>query len=74
MILKPGKHGILVKKYLQEYKPFEFSHLVMDGTIMDYLLMFENHLKDYANLVEVELKQNVLLLLKKRVLLNQLSI
>lgn len=29
----------------------------MDGCIMDYLLEFENHLKGYANLVEIELKQ-----------------
>lgn len=29
----------------------------MDGSIMDYLLDFENHLKGYANLIEIELKQ-----------------
>lgn len=52
-----GKYGILAKKYLEEYKPFKFSRLVMDGSIMDYLLDFESHLKGYANLVEIELKQ-----------------
>lgn len=57
MELKLGKYGILAKKYLEEYKPFKFSCLVMDGSIMDYLLNFENHLKGYANLVEIELKQ-----------------
>lgn len=55
--MKLGKYGILAKKYLEEYKPFKFSRLVMDGSIMDYLLEFENHLKGYANLVEIELKQ-----------------
>ena len=55
--MKLGKYGILAKKYLEEYKPFKFSRLVMDGSIMDYLLNFENHLKGYANLVEFELKQ-----------------
>lgn len=55
--MKLGKYGILAKKYLEEYKPFKFSCLVMDGSIMDYLLNFENHLKGYANLVEIELKQ-----------------
>ena len=57
MELKLGKYGILAKKYLEEYKPFKFSCLVMDGSIMDYLLDFENHLKGYANLVEIELKE-----------------
>ena len=57
MVLKLGKYGILAKKYLEEYKPFKFSRLVMDGSIMDYLLEFDNHLKGYANLVEIELKQ-----------------
>lgn len=57
MELKLGKYGILAKKYLEEYKPFKFSRLVMDGSIMDYLLDFENHLKGYANLIEIELKQ-----------------
>ena len=57
MELKLGKYGILAKKYLEEYKPFKFSCLVMDGSIMDYLLNFETHLKGYANLIEIELKQ-----------------
>ena len=57
MELKLSKYGILAKKYLEEYKPFKFSRLVMDGSIMDYLLDFENHLKGYANLVEIELKE-----------------
>ena len=55
--MKLGKYGILAKKYLEEYNPFKFSCLVMDGSIMDYLLNFENHLKGYANLVEIELKE-----------------
>ncbi len=58
MVLKLGKYGILAKKYLKEYKSFKFSRFVIDGSIMNYLLEFENHLKDYANLVEIELKQN----------------
>ena len=55
--LKLGKYGVWAKKYLEEYKPFKFSRLVMDGSIMDYLLKFENHLKGYANLIELELKE-----------------
>ena len=55
--MKLGKYGVLAKKYLEEYKPFKFSRLVMDGSVMNYLLEFENHLKGYANLVEFELKE-----------------
>ena len=55
--MKLGKYGVLAKKYLEEYKPFKFSRLVMDGSVMDYLLEFESHLKGYANLVELKLKQ-----------------
>ena len=55
--LKLGKYGVWAKKYLEEYKPFKFSRLVMDGSVMDYLLEFEYHLKGYANLVEFELKE-----------------
>lgn len=54
--MKLGKYGILAKKYLEEYKPFKFSCLVIDGSIIDYLLEFENHLSDYANWVEFELR------------------
>ncbi len=54
--LKLGKYGVLAKNYLEEHKPFKFSRLVMDGSVMDYLLKFEYHLKGYANLVEFELR------------------
>lgn len=51
-----NKYGKLAEKYLEEYKPFKFQQLTMDGTIMDYLLEFEQHLNGYANLIEIELK------------------
>lgn len=55
--MKLNRYGKLAKRYLEEYKPFKFQQLTMDGTIMDYLLEFEEHLNCYANLIEVELKQ-----------------
>lgn len=55
--MKLSKYGILAKKYLEEYKPFKFQQLTMNGTIMYYLLEFEHHLNGYANLIEIELKQ-----------------
>lgn len=55
--MKLNRYGKLAKRYLEEYKPFKFQQLTMDGTIMDYLYDFENHLKGYANLIELELKQ-----------------
>ena len=51
--MKLGKYGVLAKNYLEEYKPFKFSRLVMD-----YLLEFEYHLKGYANWVEFELRES----------------
>lgn len=56
--MKLGKYGVWAKKYLEEYKPFKFSRLVMNGSVMDYLLEFEYHLKGYATLVEFELRKN----------------
>ena len=55
--LKLGKYGVWSKKYLEEYKPFKFSRLVMDGSVMDYLLEFEYHLNGHANLIEFELRE-----------------
>lgn len=55
--MKLNRYGKLAKKYLEEYKPFKFHQLTIDGTIMDYLLEFEQHLIGYANLIEIELKQ-----------------
>ena len=52
-----NKYGKLAKKYLEEYKPFKFQNLIMDGSIMDYLYDFQNHLNSYANWVEFELKK-----------------
>ena len=52
-----NKYGKLAKKYLEEYKPFKFQNLIMDGSIMNYLYDFQNHLNSYANWVEFELKK-----------------
>ena len=52
-----NKYGKLAKKHLEEYKPFKFQNLIMDGSIMDYLYDFQNHLNIYANLIEIELKK-----------------
>lgn len=52
-----NKYGKLAKKYLEEYKPFKFQNLIIDGSIMDYLYDFQNHLNIYANLIEIELKK-----------------
>lgn len=52
-----NKYGKLAKKYLEEHKPFKFQNLIMNGSIMDYLYDFQNHLNGYTNLIEFELKQ-----------------
>ena len=35
-----GKYGIILKKYLKEYKPIKYSELTINCTLMDYL--YEN--------------------------------
>lgn len=52
-----GKYGALAKKYLKEYKPIKYNELIINGTIMDYLYDVETHLKGYADLIELELKE-----------------
>lgn len=52
-----NKYGKLAKRYLEEYKPFKFQNLIIDGSIMDYLYDFKDHLNGYANLIEFELRQ-----------------
>ena len=47
--LKLGKYGVWAKKYLEEYEPFKFSRLVMDGSVMDYLLEFESLLRCFTD-------------------------
>lgn len=52
-----NKYGKLAKRYLEEYKLFKFQKLIMNGSIMDYLYDFQDHLNRYANWVEFELKK-----------------
>ena len=68
-----NKYGKLAKKYLEEYKPFKFQNLIMDGSIMDYLYDFQNHLNGYANLVEFELKKKYPMTSNKNIFLEQVQ-
>lgn len=63
----------MAKKYLEEYKPFKFQNLIMDGSIMDYLYDFQNHLNGYANLVEFELKKKYPMTSNKNIFLEQVQ-
>jgi len=71
--LELNKYGKLAKKYLEEYKPFKFQNLIMDGSIMDYLYDFQNHLNGYANLVEFELKKKYPMTSNKNIFLEQVQ-
>lgn len=68
-----NKYGKLAKKYLEEYKPFKFQNLIMDGSIMDYLYDFQNHLNGYANLVEFELKKKYPMTSNRNIFLEQVQ-
>ena len=68
-----NKYGKLAKKYLEEYKPFKFQNLIIDGSIMDYLYDFQSHLNDYANLVEFELKKKYPMTSDRNIFLEHLK-
>ena len=52
-----GKYGIILKKYLKEYKPIKYSEMTINCTLMDYLYEKENELIKYKTLIEKQLKQ-----------------
>lgn len=52
-----GKYGIILKKYLKEYKPIKYSKLTIDCSLMDYLYEREKELIEYRASIEKQLKQ-----------------
>ena len=52
-----GKYGIILKKYLKEYKPIKYSELTINGSLMDYLYKKEKELIEYKAFIEKQLKQ-----------------
>lgn len=52
-----GKYGIMLKKYLKEYKPIKYSELTIDCSLMDYLYEKEKELIEYKAFIEKQLKQ-----------------
>lgn len=52
-----GKYGIILKKYLKEYKPIKYSKLTINCTIMNYLYRKEKELIEYKSFIEKQLKQ-----------------
>ena len=52
-----GKYGIILKKYLKEYKPIKYSKLTINCTLMDYLYEKEKELLEYSASIEKQLKE-----------------
>lgn len=50
------KYGIILKKYLKELNPMKYNRLIIDGTLMDYLLEEEKYLYGFADIVRLYLK------------------
>ena len=50
------KYGIIIKKYLKELNPMKYNRLIIDGTLMDYLLEEEKYLYKFADMVRLYLK------------------
>ena len=49
-------YGIILKKYLKELNPMKYNRLIIDGTLMDYLLGEEKYLYKFADMVRLYLK------------------
>ena len=52
-----SKYGIILKKYLKEYKPIKYSELTINCSLMDYLYKKEKELIEYKAFIEKQLKQ-----------------
>lgn len=52
-----NKYGKLAEKHLKENKPEFYSRLVKDNNLDSFLSDVQNHLNNYANLVEFELRE-----------------
>lgn len=50
------RYGIILKKYLKELNPMKYNRLIIDGTLMDYLLGEEKYLYKFADMVRLYLK------------------
>ena len=51
------KYGIILNKYLKEYKPIKYSELTINCSLMDYLYEKEKELIEYKAFIEKQLKQ-----------------
>lgn len=52
-----NKYGKLAEKHLRENKPDFYNRLVKDNNLNSYLEDIQKHLNNYANLVELELRE-----------------
>ena len=52
-----NKYGKLAEKHLKENKPEFYSRLVKDNNLESFLSDVQNHLNNYACLVEFELRE-----------------
>ena len=52
-----NKYGKLAEKHLKENKPDFYNRLVKDNNLDSYLEDIQKHLNNYANLVELELRE-----------------
>ena len=52
-----NKYGKLAEKHLKENKPEFYSRLVKDNNLESFLSDVQNHLNNYACLIEFELRE-----------------
>ena len=50
------KYGVILKKRLKENKPMIYSRFIIEGELIDWLLVRKNYLYEFAEIVREELK------------------
>ena len=52
------KYGVVLKKCLKENKPMLYSRLIIECELIDWLLVRENYLYEFAEIVREQLKMS----------------
>lgn len=54
--MRLNRYGIHAKKYLKEHLPIKYNRLILNSSLMDYLLQIQKYLYDYENIIRLYLK------------------
>lgn len=57
ILVELNRYGRILKKYLQEYYPFKYELMIISCTLFEYLERKQKELIEYAETLEIELKE-----------------